>query len=340
MAELYFVYNARAEQARERVEIAIDEIIPDMVKYQYQPNFQEQSLLGRRSPIFLYTGGSKKTYDFSLKFHQDFLNLVHITKNGETYKPESLVEFVEELKMLSYPMSKTSGEVSFPQIYFELGELSGYGFVTVSVNWEKPWSVQTKNYMMATISFNVTVEKSVSPPTEPQTRTESVSYSDLIYDYKISTNITREEAEDLADRLGSAFTGSVEDLISSGQVSQFVSTIQEGIATENYEYQVERLKTIYKLFRTSTGEELPADLATFKEASKFTYEELYTEDETDARAIKKMKDSFRKYLDYYYDEVNTTMTRDEYYEVLDNVFTTLERLQQYAEEVYGYGESS
>lgn len=340
MAELYFVYNARAQQARQKVEIAIDEIIPDMVKYQYQPNFQEQSLLGRRSPIFLYTGGSKKTYDFSLKFHQDFLNLVHITKNGETYQPTNIVDFVEELKMLSYPITETGGQTSFPQIYFELGELAGYGFVTISVSWEKPWSVQTKNYTVATISFSVTVEKDVTLPTEPQTRTESVTYADLFYDYKISTNITREQAEDLAERLGIAFTGSVEDLISNGEISQFATAIREGIAIENFDYQAWRLSNIYKLFQTAAGEELPEDLETFKEVTSFTYEELYTQDNTDAKAIKKMKDAFKSYLDYYYDEVNTTMTRDEYYEVLDNVFTTLERLQQYAEEIYGYGESS
>lgn len=339
MSELYFIYNARAEQARERVEIAIDKIIPDMVKYQYQPNFEEQSLLGRRSPVFLYTAGSKKTFDFSLKFHQDFLNLVRITENGESFQPTSIVEFVEHLKMLSYPMTRTSGETSFPQIYFELGELSGYGYVNVSVSWEKPWSVQTKNYMMATISFSVTVEKSVSPPTEPQTRTESVEYADLFYDYKISSNITQDEAEDLAERLGVAFTGSVEDLISNGEVSQFATAIQKGIATENYDFQVERLKNIYELFRTSTGEELPEDLEDFKEVTSFDYEELYTRDSTDAEAIKDMKKAFKGYLDYYYDDVNTRMTRDEYYEVIESVFTTLERLQEYAEEIYGYGES-
>ena len=340
MAELYFVYNARAEQARQKVEIVIDEIIPDMVKYQYQPNFQEQSLLGRRSPIFLYTGGSKKTYDFSLKFHQDFLNLVHITKNGETYQPTSIVDFVEELKMLSYPITETGGQTSFPQIYFELGELAGYVFVTVSLSWEKAWSVQTKNYMMATISFSVTVEKDVTLPTEPQTRTESVTYADLIYDYKISTNITREQAEDLAERLGSAFTGSVEDLISSGEITQFATVIKESVATENFDFQKERLSNIYKLFQTSDGLEFSEDLETFKEVLNYSYEDLYTEDEKDAKAIKKAKNAFKKYLDYYFDEVNTTMTRDEYYEVYDNVFTTLERLQQYAEEIYGYGESS
>jgi len=339
MAELYFIYNARSSNALEKVEIAIDKIIPDMVKYSYRANFQEQSLLGRRSPVFLFTNNSEKSYEFGLKFHQDFLNLVKITKNGETYQPESIVDFVEELKMLSYPANSLTREITFPQIYFELGELSGYGFVKVSVNWEKPWSVQTKNYMMATINFSVTIEESVSPPTEAQTRTESVEYDSLFYDYKISTNLTEEEAQDLKDRLGSSYMGSVEDLISNSNVTQFALAFKESIATENYDYQVERLKNVYKLFQTSTGQELPKDLRIFLELSSYSYEDLYTEDSTDAKAINKAKNAFRSYLDDYFEDINTRMTRDEYYEVLDNVFTTLERLQQYAEELYRYGES-
>lgn len=335
---LYFVYNARAKDPGQRVEILVPKILPDAIQYNYQPNFQSQSLIGRRSPVFLYTGGSPRTYNFSLKIHEDILDSVLITENGRTFKPESIVQLVDHFKMLAYPITETNGTIKYPQMYFEIGEIAGYGIVKVSVSWEKPF--RDLRYIQATVTFDVTVETEVSMPTEPQIGFQETDWQNLVYDYKINLNMTEQEAELLVQRLGPAFNSNVADLISEGEISQFARTIKQEVAVNNFNYQVERIQNIYSLFKTATGQETIEELAMFKEIESFTYEQLVTKDGTDAKEIRKIKNSFRDYLDYYYDNINTKMTRDEYFQVLDSVFTLLENLQKYAEEIYGYGQSS
>lgn len=339
LERLYFIYNYGAENINEQVVIDIPRLIPDSVQYNYQPNFQSQSTLGRRSPIFLYTGGSKMSYGFSLKLHEDILDSVLITENGTTTKPDSIVALVDKLKMLAYPMTQNDGTISYPKIYFEIGELSGYGIVEVSAQWEKPY--RNLRYIQANISFSVTVEKEIEPPAVIS-REESLDFAGLVYDYKINLNLTQEEAERLVQNFGPAYNGTVEDLIRAGDVTQFTKTIKEEIAIESYNYQIERLKNLNVLFTTEAGQNIAEDFDLFNEITNgnFDFTKLYTEDQTDAKIIKDIKDEFRDYLDYYYDEVSTDMTRDEYYLVLDSVFTVLENLQKYAEEIYGYGQSS
>ena len=60
--KVYLVYNAHSNN---RIEIAMP-FIPDSVSYNYNANFTSQSFLGRKSPIFIYSNGSKKAYSFSI----------------------------------------------------------------------------------------------------------------------------------------------------------------------------------------------------------------------------------------------------------------------------------
>lgn len=335
---LYFVYNRRADAPEQTVEILIPDIIPENVSYSYQPQFQEQGLLGRRSPVFLYTGGSAKSYSFNLSLHEDILSSVQITENGTTFTPSSIIELIDRLKMLAYPIIDISGTTRYPQMYFELGELAGYGIVSIDVSWKKPF--RNARYINADVSFNITVEEEIEMPTEPETRSQETSFEDIVYDYKISLNLSQAEAERLVEGLGPAYQGSVEDFIRENDVSQAALNIKEELAIENYDYQVQRINSVFGLFKENAGEEVDIDLEIFEAVNSFSYETLYTEDETEAEQIKDLKDAFRDYLDYYYDDVSTDMTRDEYYQVLDSIFTALENLQKFAEEIYGYGQSS
>jgi len=334
-ADLYFVYNPRSINAMSSIEISMP-FIPDTVKYSYSPNFQEQSLLGRTSPVFLYQNGSKKTYGFSIVVHEDILNEATITKGGLPQRPRTLIELVDYLKMLAYPISENS-IIFFPQVYFQLGELAGYGIVNVSVDWKKPF--RDMRYINATVSFEVTIETPVRMPTEPSVRSQQVGFESLVYDYKIRYDLTQDQAEDVVRNLGSAYTGSVEDFIRENDFSDNVREVKRNIAIENFDYQAERIKNIYDTFKTSTGLEIISDLEIFNTVTSLKYEDLITPDKTEAEQIKDIKDAFRTYLDYYYNNERTTMTRDEYFQVLDSVFLMLERLQEYAEEIYGYGAS-
>lgn len=337
--ELYFVYNARSDNPLERVEISLP-FIPETVKYNYQPNFQEQSLLGRLSPVFLYSNGSAKTYGFSINVHEDILDEVKVTKEGLPKRPDNIIELVDYIKMLSYPISKVGQPVFFPQVYFQLGELAGYGIVNVAVNWQKPYTDSRGRYVMASLSFEVTIEQPVSMPTQPETRPQEIGFESLVYDYKVSLNLTDDQARRLVKGLGPAYTGTVEDFIKENDVTDFVRNLKREAAVENFNYQVQRLQNVYKVFQDATGRGIIEDLKSFKEIGNFSYEQLVTADTSDAKEIKRIKDSFRKYLDYYYNSENTRMTRQEYFQVLDSVFLMLENLQKYAEEIYGYGASN
>lgn len=337
--ELYFAYNPRSNNPLERIEIEMP-FIPDTVKYNYQANFQEQSVLGRLSPVFLYSSGSTKTYGFSIPVHEDILDEVKITKNGRPQKPKNVVDLVDYLKMLSYPISRIGQPVFFPQVYFMLGELAGYGIVNVSVNWAKPFFENKGRYSNAVINFEVTIEQPVSMPTEPLVVNEETEFETLIYDYKIRFDLTDEQAREVVRGLGAAYTGTVEDFISQNDVSDFVRNIKRDAAIESFDYQKQRIANIYQTFQTATGREFIEDLEIFKEVTGYNYQTLVTSDKTDAEQIKKIKDNFRKYLDYYYNNENTKMTREEYFQVLDSVFLMLEELQKLAEEIQGYAASN
>ena len=229
----------------------------------------------------------------------------------------------------------------FPQVYFELGELAGYGIVNVSVNWQKPF--RDMRYVNASLSFEITIESDAELPTEPErptSRRQEVSFESLVYEYKVNLGLTDEQAKRLVNDLGAANTLSVEDFIAQNDISDNAKNIKRGLAESNFNYTVQRVENVFETFRTATGREVITDLEIFNTIKDFTYEQLITPDKRGKNKIKEAKDAFKKYLDYYYNNENTSMTRDEYNQVLDSVFLMLEKLEELAEEIVGYGASS
>jgi hypothetical protein len=148
-------------------------VIPDVVSYSYQPNFQSAQILGRFSPIYLYSNGSDETFSFSMTLHEDLLPIEYA----------SLEEFVNLLKSLSYPRVKSNMALIFPRVYFQIGELVGFGVVTTSVTWKKP--IRDGRYILADISISINIEERLKSPAVKQTgatyETEGLDKTNNIY---------------------------------------------------------------------------------------------------------------------------------------------------------------
>ena len=332
--KVYLVYNAHSNN---RIEIAMP-FIPDSVSYNYNANFTSQSFLGRKSPIFIYSNGSKKAYSFSIAMNEDILDSVTIMKDGQKKKPIDLIELVDNIKMLSYPVKTINGIVSFPQTFFQVGLLSGYGIIQTSIEWKKPF--RNGHYINVSISFDITVEKDIAMP-KLTTIYQQVESEGIFYDIIMRVDLSEEEFEERMSYLkDKGYNVSLNNLLALSNGSDLLKSVKKTAAIENFEYQQKRLNGIYETFATSQGLEAITDLEFLKELQNVSYDSLYTEDKRDAKQIRKAKKAFEDYLTYYYDEVNTTMTRDEYDKIIDEVYTILEDLQRYAEEVLGYGQGN
>ena len=104
------------------VEEIIIDLIPQEITYIYTPNFQEQSTLGRLSPLYSYINGSDKKIAFSVKLHEDLGSIRQVY--------ETLDGLVSKLKSLSYP-SKTGGALE--DVSLSSGEIAGKSIVKTSV---------------------------------------------------------------------------------------------------------------------------------------------------------------------------------------------------------------
>jgi len=142
-------------------EIILKNIIPDALSYSYSPNFSSQSMLGRMSPIQMYTGGSAKTYSFSITLHEDYL---YNTKYNR------LDDLVDDIKSLSYPVV-AGGITSLPTVEFYIGEISGKGIVQTSSSWKKPF--RDGRYILVDLSITITVEEIYPLPNFKQEITEA-----------------------------------------------------------------------------------------------------------------------------------------------------------------------
>ena len=173
-------------------EITID-VIPEELGYSYTSNWSENSPIGRISPIYQYVNGSEKAYDFSITVHEDMLN-----KN----KYKSIVDFVDAIKSMSYPIYKTSGGLinvmSFPRIFFTLGEIQGYCIVNTSINWRGPF--RDGRYTVVQIDFNIIID---APRTPVKSETVEMERKDdlstVYYNDGTVSKITSEYQENLAN---------------------------------------------------------------------------------------------------------------------------------------------
>jgi hypothetical protein len=326
LATLYIVYDMGNKNGN-LSEITL-KVLPESLAYSYSPNFQTQNLLGRLSPIYLYTGGSKKSYSFSIDIHEDILDKT---------KYKNITEFVDQVKSLSYPRLTTSGTLELAKVYFQLGEISGYGIVNTSTKWNKPF--RNGRYVMATISFDITIEEKVEQ-VEVKTIPTKVNDVELIYEYKIASGFTQEEFNDVRALLASGgYSTEISDFTTVGPSDALVKRNEE-YARQEFDYQRQRLANIYGIFATADGTQKVKDIAIFKSRDLRNVYKLYTEDNSEAESIKEAKENFLKYMEYYYENVDRTMTPEEREFIENEVISILDSLQVLAEEIVGYGASN
>lgn len=321
--------------------IEIYNIIPEELGYSYSPNFTEQEVLGRMSPIQLYTGGSDKVYTFTLSVHEDMV----MNLEGQDYK--NIIDFVDDLKAMSYPYLDSTNNMRAQKIYFQIGEISGRGYVQVGVAWKKPF--RNGRYVMADISFTITVEELLQKvevevgELDEEYKLDYATYygnirlddrtSELIteygnyigydislVDFVASDNISLEEKQSNVAYTEKFFDSKEEkfllmlDMMSELDVSSDI--------IDNLKLQVEGIGEI-EFGSLSEG----PDPSIFFEVSRTTSK------------LDKIKESLVEYVEMYYKEINTKMTEGERDAIIVDIEDTIEAMKIMYEEVYGYGKA-
>jgi len=323
---IYLIYDPSGTN---RLEVTIP-VIPETLEHNYSVDFQEQSLLGRLSPIYVYAGNNKESYSFSIKIHEDM-----IIEQGQF---KDIIEFVDALKRFSYPLQ----DKSYPIAYFSVGEKTGKGIIEVTPSWSKPF--RNGHYAVVDLSFNITVEEPMDP-VRVGTTEETVDIGEVNYNKGFLSNISD---KDISYMRTFAVTIPYMDVSISNFMRQGNSAEDTESYTKNalneFDYVTSRLNDIYSAFATADKSSLVSNISGLQSEAlnlfKYDLNSLYTKDNSEAKAIKNLKDKFNKYLDYYYEKVNRDMTPTEREEIRNKVYMYLEQLQILAEEIIGYAASN
>jgi hypothetical protein len=334
MNHLYFLYNPDAIDETGKREVVL-KYIPDKVSYSYSPNYSPQDLLGRLSPIMVYSGGSPRKYSFSITYHKDMV--------GNLYG--SLINLVDMVKSLSYPERSQEGIVSMPRVYFQLGEISGTGIVQTSVSWKKPYDMSGGSYALVEISFDITVEELFGSPVFEDVEIPTGDIPNFSYTYRISPRVSYDEAVEMSKHFmymgNSDFSYSIVDLINFPEKNNQVINAAISSVLKEYDFQRGRLERIHGVFLDLDGNDF-SDTGLFENIfgikTREAIESAYGED---ARKdmIYKTKVEFRDYLDEYRDD-HPDMTDAQYNAILEDVFRVLNNMEELAREVIEYGKSS
>jgi hypothetical protein len=321
--------------------IEIKDIIPEEVGYSYSPNFTAEGVLGRMSPIQMYTGGSDIVYTFTLSIHEDMLENTDYTR---------IDEFVDAIKALSYPYLDKDNITRAQRAYFQLGELSGTGYIKTGVNWKKP--LRNGRYIMVDLSFTITVEKVYPKPVITVAEEEvvnSVSYA--VYYNKIRlSDSANDVVTELAEFIG--YDISITDFVTSDNIS--TSEKRSNINyTESYFDRalvkfgdmLERMSEIDPDPETLDG--LKSQVSAIQEyqfgtiGSRRQSYQVFTDLDLVISGLEDLKDQMISYIeDDWYTEVNIYMTEDERIAVVQDITVTIDAMIEMYKEVYTYGKSN
>lgn len=117
--------------------------VPESMSDTYDASFSEKSIIGRSSPILVYSGGSSRGLSFTITMHEDILE-------GET----DIRNWVEDIRAMSFPEYSTAG-LKAPRIYCRVGsQFAFWGTLNTSVTWKGP--IRNNHYIMAEIVFTFT----------------------------------------------------------------------------------------------------------------------------------------------------------------------------------------
>lgn len=329
---LYFLYNADGGNAAAKKEIELD-VIPDSVAHAYNANWESQDILGRMSPVYAYKNGSEETYSFSVVLHEDIMS-------GK-YQGSSLVELIEDIRSLSYPIQATSNANLFmPRVYFQIGEIAGYGIVKTSVEWNKPF--RSGHYVYATINFDITIDEKILPIKVQTIQTTNKLPEDFyLVGSQVISAYTRAQTEGIVDSLSGVATF-ITDLVDPSDADG-LNAVRRGWASESFDYSVQRLGNIYNAF-TSTDADL-SGLSFIKSLTSMDFQQYQSKAVSlSSKDYDRWFDGyirdFNAFVDYYYKEINPDMTDDERQAVKDEFFLTINSIKELAREVAGYAASS
>lgn len=348
-SDIYFLYTVKSKT----VEIQLNNIIPDTLSYSYSPQFSAQATLGRMSPIQIYSGGSDKIYSFTLILHEDML------ESNSNFS--NLTDLVDAIKSLSYPTINTQGIIVKPQVEFFIGKISGKGIVKTSINWKKPF--RNGKYIQVEITFNIIAETINNIPEVRLDTVKEVVDGILVYNERVV--ISSSEAVLLDNSLFDSFNyyennsrllGGLDidtplsDFVMEGnsakpqQVSNAVFTgdyfdmardlIRNIIGEKSYG-EPEELVALRKSL--STLDAAHEDLFSFV-SSDFNNKLAPTSNLKENLAL--LEESFTSYLDYYYENIDKNMTREEYNKVLGEISIIIDNMEDMYEAVSKYGEIS
>jgi len=197
--ELILIYDKVKEFGESYIKEVKIGLIPDTVAYNYTPNFQSTQILGRFTPIYTYQSGSDEVYSFSLKVHEDLIDLT---------KYKNIQDFVDTIKSMSYPRER-NGILVLPRVYIQLGEIEGFGLINTSINWALP--LREGRYVVADIDFSFTIETPYKSPEIYKLEKEveglnNAEYANKVISYRFEEHYNYiYKPEDYVNNTGSAY---------------------------------------------------------------------------------------------------------------------------------------
>lgn len=171
--ELKNEYSIMRDNILNEVEL---DVIPETINHSHTAVYKTQNVLGRITPIQMYSSGSEDTYSFSVTYHSDLIN-----EDRDEEKKIALTKLVDTLQSFMVPdLDQATNALKSKTVYFQVGSLSGIGSVDVSINWKAPISVDGY-YKLVELTFTITVDKSFQP------YVSSKPISDLRYTVGLNT---------------------------------------------------------------------------------------------------------------------------------------------------------
>lgn len=313
---LYFTHEVDGE----RIEIFLP-VIPNAVGYSYNPNFAAQSIVGRLSPIYTFISGGDEMFNFSISLHNDLVE-------------NKLKEVVDNIKMLSYPR-QIDGVVTYPKIYFSLGEFSGVVIVDTSIQWKKP--IINGHYVLVDIGFSLRVVREITNPTV-KLIDEGGDVS--ITTGKIYSSVVRDDHKNYIEYLRSRdYDTSVSDFVAQGTIDETYKSIYLDEALRTRDSQIDRLTYLLGIITNKDSK------GNTQALSKWENVDYRLTGKNDTLQIKyggkwlnvsKIKKDINKILDTAY-EADESLLRTDIKKSKDEIYRVLELLEKSAEEVIGYG---
>ena len=333
------------DDSTESKTIIVKDVIPEELSYAYTPLYTAQQVLGRMSPIQLYTGGSDMTYAFTLSMHEDALDQKEYT---------DISKFVDDLKALAYPYIDDAGIMRAQRVYFQIGEITGWGYVNVSISWKKPF--RNGRYIMADIAFTITVEE-IYPVaimvTGDEIADDEVSFavyhdttridesttgiitalsSFIGYDMVISDFILNDNISDIEKQSNINYT----ELYFDNAQSRFGSLLTMLSGLDPSSEDMYNIKTA--VANLDNIEFL--DLTQGRRTDFSVPRSRFSDYETIKQNLDDLLEDFTDYIEGYYDNVDKNMLESEKDALIDDITLTVNDMLEMWEKVYKYGASN